>query len=64
MLGFLVDHMYVVFGDQVFQQSVSIPMGTKFALSLADLFLYSYETELFQRLLKDNNNKKKKKKKN
>ena len=27
MLGFLVDNIYVVFGDQVFQQSVGIPMG-------------------------------------
>jgi hypothetical protein len=29
-------------------QSFGIPMGNKCALSLADLFLYSYETELFR----------------
>jgi hypothetical protein len=31
MLSFLVDNIYVVFGDQVFQQSVGIPMGTNCA---------------------------------
>jgi hypothetical protein len=36
MLGFLVDNIYVVFGDQVFQQSVGIPMGTNCAPLLAD----------------------------
>jgi hypothetical protein len=39
MLGFLVDNIYVVFGDQVFQQFVGIPMGTNCAPLLADLFL-------------------------
>jgi hypothetical protein len=55
MLGFLVDNIYIVFGDQVFQQSVGIPMGTNCANLLADLFLYSYETEFVQKLLQDNN---------
>jgi hypothetical protein len=43
MLDFLVDNIYVVFGDQVFKQSVSIPRGTDCAPLLADLFLHSYE---------------------
>jgi hypothetical protein len=30
MLGFLVDNIYVVFGDQVFKKSVDIHMGTNF----------------------------------
>jgi hypothetical protein len=54
MLGFLVDKIYVVFGHQVFQQSVGIPMGTNCAPFLADLFLYSYEAEFVQKLLQDN----------
>jgi hypothetical protein len=32
MLGFLVNNIYVVFRDQVFKQSVGIPMGTNCAL--------------------------------
>jgi hypothetical protein len=43
MLGFLVDTIYALFGDQVLQKSVGIPMGTNCANLLADLFLYSYE---------------------
>jgi hypothetical protein len=57
MLGFLVDNIYVVFGDQVFQQSVGIPMGKNCAPLLADLFLYSYESQFVQKLLQDNNKK-------
>jgi hypothetical protein len=57
MLGFLVDNIYVVFGDQVFQQYVGISMGTNCAPLLTDLFLYSYEAEFVQRLLQDNNKK-------
>jgi hypothetical protein len=55
MLGFLLDNIYVVFEDQVFQQSVGIPMGTNCAPLLADLFLYSYEAEFVQKLLRNNN---------
>jgi hypothetical protein len=57
MLGFLVDNIYVpvVFGDQIFQQSIGIPMGTNCAPLLADLFLYSYKAEFVQRLLQDKN---------
>jgi hypothetical protein len=57
MFGFLVDNIYVIFGDQVFQQSVVIPMGTNCVPLLTDLFLYSYEEEFVQKLLRDNNKK-------
>jgi hypothetical protein len=40
LLGFLLDNIYVVFGDQVFQQSFGIPMDTNCAPLFADLFLY------------------------
>ena len=51
MLEFLVDNIFVVFGGKVFQQIVSIPMGTNCASLLADIFLYSYEAEFIQSLL-------------
>jgi hypothetical protein len=63
LLDFLVDNIYVVFGDQVFQQSVGIPMGTNCAPLLANLFLYPYESEFVPKLLWDNNEEKKNKKK-
>jgi hypothetical protein len=50
ILGFLVDNIYILFGDQVFQQSVGIVMGTNCPPLLADLFLYSYEAEFVQKL--------------
>jgi hypothetical protein len=54
MLGFLVDNIYVVFGDQVFQQSGGIPMGNKCGPLLADLFLYSFKvTEFVPKPLRD-----------
>ena len=51
MLEFLIDNIFVVFGNHVFQQSVGIPMGTHCAPLLADLFSYSYEAEFIQKLL-------------
>ena len=55
MTEFLVDNMYVRFGGQLFRQMVSIPMGT--APSLADLFLYSYENEFLDNLIKEGKRK-------
>jgi hypothetical protein len=45
MLEFLIYNIFVSFGGTLFQQVVGIPMGTNCALLLADLFLYSYESE-------------------
>ena len=53
MLDFLIDNIFVTFGGEIFQQRVGIPMGTNCAPLLADLFLYSYETEFLQQLVKN-----------
>ena len=53
MLDFLIDNIFVSFGGALFQQVVGIPMGTNCAPPLADLFLYSYESEFLQNLVKD-----------
>ena len=45
MIEFLVDSIYVRFGGQLFRQTIGIPMGTNCTPLLADLFLYSYESE-------------------
>ena len=57
MLEFLIDNIFVIFGGRVFQQTVGIPMGTNCVPLLADLFLYSYEADLIQGLLKKNEKK-------
>ena len=51
MLEFLVHNTFVVFAGKVFKQTVGIPMGTNCAPLLADIFLYSYETDFIQILL-------------
>ena len=53
MLEYLIDNIFVEFGGHVFQQSIGIPMGTNCAPLLADLFLYSYEAEFLQNLVKN-----------
>jgi hypothetical protein len=45
--------LFVSFGGKLFQQVVGIPMGTNCAPLLADLFLYSYESEFLPKLVKD-----------
>ena len=57
MIEFLVDNMYVRFGGQLFRQMVGIPMGTNCAPLLADLFLYSYENEFLDELIKEGKRK-------
>ena len=57
MINFLIDNIFVVFGGQVFQQTVGIPMGTNCAPLLADLFLYSYESAFIQKLMKSGQKK-------
>ena len=53
MLEFLIYNIFVSFGGTLFQQVVGIPMGTNCAPLLADLFVYSYESEFLQKLVKD-----------
>ena len=43
--------------DVFFQQTIDIPMGTNCASLLTDLFLYSYEEDFIQGLLKENKKK-------
>ena len=43
LMNWLLDNIYVTFGDQLFRQVIGIPMGTDCVPFLANLFLYSYE---------------------
>ena len=57
MFEFLVDNIYVRCGGQLFQQKIGIPMVTNCAPLLADLFLYSYESEFLDKLVKEGKRK-------
>ena len=48
---YLIDNFFVESGGRIFQQTIGIPMGTNCAPLLADLFLYSCESEFVQSLL-------------
>ena len=57
MIEFLVDIIHVRFGGQLFSQIFGIPIGTNCASLLADLFLYSYENEFLDKLIKEGKSK-------
>ena len=49
MPGFLIDNSFVVLGNQVFQQSVGIPMGTYCAPFFADMFFILAQNLLYEK---------------
>ena len=57
MIEFLVDTINVRFGGQLFRQMIGIRMGTNSAQFLQDLFLYSYESEFLDKLVKEGKRK-------
>jgi len=50
---YLIDNIYIRFGDNVFRQIVGIPMGTNCAPLLANLYLFYHEYKFLQKLAKD-----------
>ena len=52
MIEFLIDYIFVQFGGRLFQQVDGILMETTCAPLLADLFLYSYENEFLDNMIK------------
>ena len=50
MVEFLIDNIFVTFGGCLFRQVIGIPVGTNWAPLLADLFLYSYESEFLDNM--------------
>ena len=53
LLKWLIDNIFVTFGDKIFRQRIGIPMGTDCAPFLANLFLFSYEYEWIDKMRKD-----------
>ena len=54
MLDIPIESIFVMLGWCFYQQTIVIPMGTNCAPSLAYLFIYSYDAEHIQGLLKKN----------
>jgi hypothetical protein len=49
LVSFLVKNIYLVNGGECKRQSLGIPMGTNCAPALANLYMYSYESEFIDR---------------
>ena len=52
MLEYLIDNIYIVVGNRVFQQHIGIPMGADCAPLLANLYLFYYEYNYMNNLMK------------
>ena len=57
MVEFLIDNIFVKSGGCLFRQVIGIPMGTNCAPLLADLFLYSYESEFLDNMIRGGHRK-------
>ena len=53
-LSYLLENIYIRFGNKLYRQVVGIPMGTNCAPLVADLFLFSYERDFMTSLSGDN----------
>ena len=53
-LQYLLDNIYIRFGNKLYRQTVGIPMGTKCAPLVANLFLFCYERDFMISLSDDN----------
>ena len=52
-VNFLLDNIFIRFGNKVYRQVFGIPMGTNCAPLTADLFLYCYKSQFMAKLNKD-----------
>ena len=52
MLEYLIDHIYIVVGNRVFQQHIGIPMGTDCAPLLSNFCLFYYEYNYMKNFMK------------
>ena len=52
MIEFLINNIFVQFGECLFRQAIGIPMGTNCGPLLADLFLYSYGNEFLANMIR------------
>ena len=57
MVEFLIDNIFVKFGGFLFRQVIGIPMGMNCVPLPADLFLYSYEGELLDNMIRGGHRK-------
>ena len=53
-LSYILDNIYIRFGNKLYRQLFGFPMGTNCAPLVADLFLFCYERDFMTSLSNDN----------
>jgi hypothetical protein len=53
-LDFLLDNLFLCFGQRVYRQCIGIPMGTNSAIYLVNFYLFTLQFDFMKRLLKSN----------
>ncbi len=53
-LDFLLDNLFLCFGEGVYRQCIGIVTGTNCAVYLANFYLFTHEFDFIKRLLKSN----------
>ena len=51
---YLLDNIFIRFGNKIYRQIIGIPMGTNCAPLVADLFLFCYERDFMKSLSLEN----------
>ena len=55
-LDFILDNIFVKFGDSIYKQVIGIPIGLDAGQDIANLLLYQYESSYIERISKTNLN--------
>ena len=56
ILDFILDNIYVKFGDRIFKQVIGIPIGLDSGQDIANLLLFCYESEYVENISKNDFN--------
>ena len=54
-INHLIDNCFIKYDNQIFQQTVGIPMGSNCASHLANIFLFIYESALVNKVFEESN---------
>ena len=57
MVEFLIANIFVKFGEHLFRQVIGISVGTNCAPLVADLFLYFYESDFLDNMIRSGHRK-------
>ena len=56
ILEFILDNIFVRFGNMVYKQVIGVPIGSDAGAEIANLLLFSYESEYLEKISKQNMN--------